>query len=173
MRSWFCGHALPYSPLPHSHRRHFQQLRVPAGDHFHSGFEPFAHLDPLLLAQTQFNFDPSRHGSIDNVDLGYSGKCSPGVRRYCQDQYICTDEDVGLTEAADTQSPPTVGNLDSQPISARHSHPSSKLDKEDYCFVSARLARSCVDRESHTRTVKSPEPETSRVPSGLQATAWT
>ena len=38
---------------------------------------------------------------------------------------------------------------------------------------SAYRARSCDDSESQTRTVKSPEPETSRVPSGLQATAWT
>ena len=35
------------------------------------------------------------------------------------------------------------------------------------------LARSCADRESQTRTVRSPEAEMSRVPSGLQATAWT
>src|SRR6476620_2183005 len=34
-------------------------------------------------------------------------------------------------------------------------------------------ARSCTDNESQMRTVKSPEPETSRVPSGLHATEWT
>src|SRR5262249_6095269 len=34
-------------------------------------------------------------------------------------------------------------------------------------------ARSAAGRVSQTRTVKSPEPETSRVPSGLKATAWT
>ena len=41
------------------------------------------------------------------------------------------------------------------------------------CKASGDWARAAGDRASQTRTVKSPEPETSRVPSGLQATAWT
>ena len=36
-----------------------------------------------------------------------------------------------------------------------------------------RAARSAGDRLSQTRTVPSPEAEISRVPSGLQSTAWT
>ena len=40
-------------------------------------------------------------------------------------------------------------------------------------YQAPRLARSCTDRESQMRTVLSPEPDTSRVPSGLQASAWT
>src|SRR5262249_22927314 len=50
------------------------------------------------------------------------------------------------------------------------------LRRRSDCLVvgaGSAAARSRWDRRSQTRTVKSPEPEARRVPSGLGATAWT
>jgi hypothetical protein len=52
----------------------------------------------------------------------------------------------------------------------------AKLQRSGYrggWEASGRLALSAGGRASQMRTVKSPDPDTSRVPSGLQATAWT
>jgi hypothetical protein len=60
-----------------------------------------------------------------------------------------------------------------QPLASAPHRSEQKNARDYWADATGAGSRSCGDNESQMRTVKSPEHEARRVPSGLKATAWT